>query len=75
MAVLRPENCLATLKPWTWGIAAAGVALFVPYYLLLPKIDASIFETGVVPALNPGLTLFEAVLTAYLATLLTICRC
>jgi peptidoglycan/LPS O-acetylase OafA/YrhL len=44
----------------------------VPYYLLLPKVDASIFETGDVRRLSLSLELVEGVLTAYLATLLTV---
>ncbi|MCY2968309.1 MAG: acyltransferase family protein [Planctomycetota bacterium] len=66
------EESLAAFKPWTGVIAAVGCALFVPYYLLLPKVEASIFETGAVRTLSPGLTLLAGVLTAYLATLLTL---
>ena len=40
------EACLAPFRPWIGGIAMTSLVLFVPYYLLLPKVDASIFETG-----------------------------
>lgn len=66
------ETCLAPLRPWIWGIAATCCVLFVPYYLLLPKVDASIFETGAVQRLSPPLLVVEGVLTVYLATLLTL---
>lgn len=66
------ETCLVPLKPWAWGFAVTSLVLFVPYYLLLPKVDASIFETGDVQHLSPPLKLVEGVLTAYLATFLTV---
>jgi len=66
------ETCLAPLKPWIWGIAVTSFVLFVPYYLLLPKVDASIFQTGAIKSLSLPLQLIEGVLTVYLATLLTL---
>lgn len=66
------EECLARFQPWIRQIAATCFALFVPFYLLLPKVDATVFETGSAPRLSPGLTVVEGVLTAYLATLLTL---
>jgi len=66
------EACLAPLKPWVWGIAATSLVLFLPYYLILPKVDASIFETGDAPRLSPSLQIVEGVLTVYLAALLTL---
>lgn len=66
------EDCLAGFRPWTWGIALVSLVLFVPYYWLLPKVDASVFETGALPTLDPGLTIVEGVLTVYLSTLLTL---
>src|SRR5262249_21328243 len=66
------ETCLASWKPWAWGIAATSLVLFVPYYLYLPKVDASIFQTGAVAPLSFPVQLVEGLLTVYLATLLTL---
>jgi surface polysaccharide O-acyltransferase-like enzyme len=66
------EACLAPLQSWIWGIAATSCVLFVPYYLLLPKVDASIFQTGAMPRLSQPVHLVEGVLTVYLASLLTL---
>jgi glucan biosynthesis protein C len=66
------EDCLVVFRPWTWGIALVSLVLFVPYYWLLPKVDASVLETGALPTLTPGLTIVEGVLTAYLSALLTL---
>jgi hypothetical protein len=66
------ETCLAPLRPWIGGIAVTSFVLFVPYYLLLPKVDASILQTGTIKPLSLPLLLVEGVLTAYLATLLTL---
>jgi peptidoglycan/LPS O-acetylase OafA/YrhL len=66
------EKCLEPFKPWIWAIAVTCLVLFVPYYLLLPKIDASIFETGTGPRLGLPVKLVEGLLTAYLATSLTV---
>ena len=66
------EARLAGLRRWIWGIAATCCVLFVPYYLLLPKVDPSLFETGAIKSLSPRMLLLEGVLTAYLAALLTL---
>ena len=66
------ETCLAPLRPWIWGLAVTSLLLFVPYYLLLPKVDASIFQTGAIPRLSRPLLFVEGALTVYLATLLTL---
>jgi peptidoglycan/LPS O-acetylase OafA/YrhL len=66
------ETCLAPMKPWIGGIAVTSFVLFVPYYLLLPKVDASILETGAIKPPGLPLLLVEGVLTVYLATLLTL---
>jgi peptidoglycan/LPS O-acetylase OafA/YrhL len=60
------------LSPWIWSITATCIALFVPYYFLLPRIDATIFQTGAVKPLDLPLQIVESVLTAYLAALLTL---
>jgi fucose 4-O-acetylase-like acetyltransferase len=66
------EACLAPLRPWIGAIAVTCLALFVPYYLLLPKVDASILRTGAIEPLSLPLRLVEGALTVYLATLLTL---
>jgi peptidoglycan/LPS O-acetylase OafA/YrhL len=66
------ETCLAPLRPWMGGIAVTSLVLFVPYYLLLPKVDASILQTGATKPLSLPLQLVEGILTVYLATLLTL---
>lgn len=66
------EDCLLVFRPRTGVIALASFALFVPYYWLLPKVDASVLETGALPTLTPGLTIVEGVLTGYLSALLTL---
>ena len=66
------EACLGPLRPWTGGIAMISLVLFVPYYLLLPKLDASILETGEMKQLSLPWHVVEGLLTVYLATLLTL---
>ena len=66
------ETSLAPLQPWIGGIALISLVLFVPYYLLLPKVDASIFETAQMKHLSLPWHVVEAVLTVYLAALLTL---
>jgi surface polysaccharide O-acyltransferase-like enzyme len=66
------EACLAPLRRWIGGIAVTSFVLFVPYYRLLPKIDASILQTGTIEPLSIPLLLVEGLLTVYLATLLTL---
>jgi glucans biosynthesis protein C len=66
------EAYLAPLGPWIGGIAVISLALFVPYYMLLPKLDPSIFETGEMKHLSLPWKFVEGVLTVYLAALLTL---
>jgi glucan biosynthesis protein C len=66
------EASLAPLGPWIGGIAVISLALFVPYYMLLPKLDPSIFETGEMKHLSLPWKFVEGVLTVYLAALLTL---
>lgn len=66
------EGALTSLKPLTWKLATIGLVAFIPYYLLLPKIDATVFETQTAPTVSPVVTVIEGVLTAYLATILTL---
>ena len=66
------EASLAPLRPWIGGIAVISLVLFVPYYMLLPKLDASILETGQMKRLSLPWHVVEGVLTVYLAALLTL---
>ena len=66
------EASLAPFGPWIGGIAALSLVLFVPYYMLLPKIDPSIFETGEIKRLSLPWKFVEGVLAVYLAVLLTL---
>jgi peptidoglycan/LPS O-acetylase OafA/YrhL len=66
------EAWLARLRPSIGRIAVISLVLFVPYYLLLPKVDASFLATGAMKPLNLVWHVVEAVLTVYLAALLTL---
>lgn len=65
------EALLDRLRPYVWHFTVGCLVLFVPYYLLMPVLDLSELVKGGKPASDWRLTI-EAVLTAYLAVLLTI---
>lgn len=65
------ERELDTWRPYMWRVVAVSVLLFIPYYLLMPRLDLSMVtaaRTLKSQALWPGG--FVAVLTAYLSALL-----
>ncbi|MEQ1827455.1 MAG: acyltransferase family protein [Pirellula sp.] len=72
--LLGRECILHAWQPYIWHIAIASLALFIPYYSLMPVLDLSVIEAKMAknaPWLN-WRAWVEAILTAYLSALLTL---
>jgi glucans biosynthesis protein C len=65
------EQFIETWRPYAWHVAAICLAMFVPYYLLMPVLDLNTIVAGA-PRQSFWVRGVEACLTAYLSVLLTI---
>jgi glucans biosynthesis protein C len=65
------ENLLDRLQPTCWYLVSASLLLFVPHYLMLPKLDITqISQTTATKSMTSYA--LEAVLASYLSAMLTI---
>lgn len=65
------EQFLDSWRPYIWLVAMISLAMFVPYYMLMPVLDLNSFLAGSAQQSN-GIRFVLACLTAYLSVLLTI---
>jgi glucans biosynthesis protein C len=65
------ELLLDSWRKYTWHFTLGGLALYVPYYVLMPELNLSVLAPGLASR-SYWLLGIEALLTAYLATVLTI---
>ena len=65
------EAALAKLQPYVWWIVSGSLALFVPYYLLMPELNIEVAIRRAT-SLPPWTLAIESVLTAYLSVMLTV---
>lgn len=65
------EQVLDAWRPFVWHVVAIGMALFVPYYLLMPVLDLDRIVSGE-PKQSLWIRGMEAGLTSYLSVLLTL---
>ena len=63
------EQFLDALQPYLWFILLFCIALFVPYYLLMPTLDLNSIVAGT-STQSFGLRVVEGCFTAYLSSLL-----
>lgn len=64
------EQWLLNLQPYTWHITIGCCLGFIPYYLLMPRLDVTVLTGAAQP--SPTWQWFtEALLTAYLSVALT----
>ena len=69
--LLGREACLDKLRPFTWLVVAFSIALYLPYYWLMPTLDLSALNQQTAP-LNLWIRITEGCLTAYLSVSITL---
>jgi glucans biosynthesis protein C len=69
--LLGNEPLLERWSPYAWHIVAVSIIAYIPYYWMMPKLDARALVLNA-PSSGIGLRLLEATLTAYLSVLVTI---